>query len=324
MTQSVRRKSKSDKLLVTGVDSMLGSNLALSLSDRFSVVGVCARRGTSFDFCRTVHCDPAKPARLAALVRRESPEWIIHCGPLCRSGWDAPQDDSVDAKREASVCAALAAAAEKAGGFLTLVSSDAVFAGPRMFHDEQAPATGRRPFAQAILAAEKALDGADALIVRTHAYGWSPAGAELGLAERVWRALTEGDLPALSPDRHATPILGSHLAEVLLSAYLHELRGLCHIAGAERTSEYRFASELAIALGLGSPRFPIAEPQAEEGEAPHIDETSMCTRRARGALDYPMPMLREGLDRFAEQAANGIRIRLQSSNGKTPARTNAA
>ncbi len=312
---------------------MLGSNLALSLSDRFSVVGVSVRRGPSLDFCRTVRCDPAKPARLASLVRRESPQWIVHCGPLSQNGWDAPRDfadteladtELADTGREASTCAALAAAADKTGGFLTFISSDAVFAGPRMFHNERAPATGRRPFALAVREAEETLEGAGALIVRTHVYGWSPAGAELGLAERVWRALTEGDLPALSPDRHATPILSSHLAEILLLAYRQKLRGLCHIAGAERTSEYRFAGELAIALGLGGRRFPVAESQVDEGETPHIDETSMCTRRARGALDYPMPMLREGLDRFAEQAANGIRVRLQSFTGKTSARTNAA
>ncbi len=321
MTRSKSRKLRPDKLpdklLVTGVDAMLGSNLALSLCDRFAVVGVLAERRASLDLCRTVRCDPAKPSRLAALVRREAPRWIIHCGPLSRGSWDLPCE-CPDGQQEANTCTALAAAAEKVGSSLTVISSDAVFAGPRMFHNEQAPTTSRLPFGQAAREVEKVLEGSIALMVRTHAYGWSPAGGRSGLAERVCGALAEGNLPVLDPDRHATPILSGHLAEILLLAYRRGVRGLCHIAGAERTSEYRFAGELAIVLGLGNHRFPVAGPQPPGDEPEHLDETSLCTRRARRELKGAMPVLREGLERFAEQAANGFRARLQSAARKTP------
>jgi len=311
MIHSWYREPSPEKLLVFGVDAHLGANLALSLANRFAVLGLFGKHRVVLDRCKTAPCDPADPNGPAGLVRRQAPQWIIHCGPLARGSWDIPAD-CPDGRHEARTWARLAEAAAEAGSFLAVISSDAVFAGPRMFHRETAPTTSRDPFAVAVGQAESALEGSNALVVRTHAYGWSPAGTEPSFAERAWTALTERTPVGLDHDRHATPILASDLAEMLLVAYRNGLRGLRHVAGAERTSTHRFACELATAFGLGywQPRPDL--PPRKHGLPDHLRETSLASRRARRELRGPMPMLREGLDRFAEQAANGFRARLQS------------
>ncbi len=84
------------------------------------------------------------------------------------------------------------------------------------------------------------------------------------------------------------------------------------MSGAERTSPYRFARELAVACGLEFRVQPVecgdADSQCDGWEG----ETSMNSRRARRALETSMPLLREGLGRFAQQAEDGYRDRLGS------------
>jgi dTDP-4-dehydrorhamnose reductase len=304
------RLPEPQRLLVTGVDGTIGANLALSLAGRFAVFGLFQRHPVSLPGCRTAAWESAGTARWDALIRLERPHWIIHCGALASSSWDVP-DECPDADHETRTCSLLAKLAAELGSRLTVISSDAVFAGPRLFHDETAPAANPHPFAQAVRGAEDALEAADALVVRTHAYGWSPAGAPPGFAERVWQTLIKQGPVRFDPDRHATPILASCLAEYLDLAYRRGLQGRYHVAGAERISAYRFAIELATAFGLSGWGASADGDPLEHGEPDHLHETSLSTRRAQRALGRPMPMLRDGLERFARQATDGFRARLQ-------------
>jgi hypothetical protein len=52
---------------------------------------------------------------------------------------------------------------------------------------------------------------------------------------------------------------------------------------------------------------------------PNVDETSLNTYRARRELEVPLPLLREGLARFVEQATNGFRDRLAGQAAFVPA-----
>ena len=311
MHDSRHGKPDPEKLLVIGVDGVVGANLALSLTDRFEVVGLFHTQPGWLPGCRTVPWEPADPGQWIALVHEQRPRWIIYCSPLASSSWDVPQP-CPDGTALARICRRLAQTSAEVGSRLALISSDAAFAGPRLFHDERSTATSRRPLAQAIRQTEKALQGTEALVVRTHAYGWSPAGTPPGFAERVWQSLVEGRRVGSDPHRHATPILASDLAELLWLAYRRGLAGTYHVAGAERASAYRFAVELAAAFGLRSGDRPPGDSPAW-ADAEHLQETSLNTGKARRALGCAMPMLRQGLDQFAEQAATGYRARLQCS-----------
>jgi dTDP-4-dehydrorhamnose reductase len=180
-----------------------------------------------------------------------------------------------------------------------------------MFHEEQSSALSKHPVARAAVAVEAALEGSGALVVRTHAYGWSPREDELSFAERVWLSLTEGLPCAADPHAYATPILVADLAQRLYSAYQRQLRGLYHIAGAERTSAARFAGELALLAGLplhgGESQAATPGPSAPG----NFRETSLNTRRAQRDLVSSMPMLRQGLAGLLAQLRDGTRERLQ-------------
>lgn len=299
-----------ERLVITGVDGVIGANLAVALADRFTIFGLHHAPEVRVDGCQTVRWAPGDWTALRTLVREVRPQWILHCGPLARGSWDLPEQ-APDGKAEARTCRLLAELAAEVEGRLTVLSTDAVFAGPRMFHCEEAPVAKSHPFARAALQMERALQKTAALVVRTHAYGWSPIDAEPGFAEQAWQALAEGSFRPFAADHHATPILVTDLAELLHRAYVRGWEGLCHLAGAERTSQYRFAAELAMAFGLKGPLVSSEDSPTAKPRSARLAETSLNSPRARHELGCPLPLLREGLARFAEQAQSGFRRRLR-------------
>ncbi|HEX3727773.1 MAG TPA: sugar nucleotide-binding protein [Pirellulales bacterium] len=296
-----------ERLLITGIDRLIGANLALVLADRFDVLGLYDRLAVESDCFRSLP-DESGQVRWAQLVGDFRPQWMIHCGSSSAASWDTRGEASA-ADRETQRLGALTELAASLGARLTVITSDVVLAGPRMFHDESSAATSPAPRAVAVRRVETTLAGTPALVVRTHAYGWSPTGAAPGFAEEAFRALDRGQAFEAPSSRHATPILATDLANLLVRAYELRLHGLFHLAGAERTSAYRFARELGSACGIGF----RSEGLSCTAEPAWPDETSLSSKRARRALEMATPLLREGLERFAEQATNGWRERWRTS-----------
>lgn len=290
-----------ERLLVTGIDTVAGGNLALALADRCEVLGLYDRIALESPAVQSARWQADEPTSLASHFEHWQPQWLIHCSPLSAASWDAEAAETAD--REVAALAQMAALAEHWSCPLTILASDAVFCGPRMFHDERCPGTSNSQRALQQRAAERTLESTSALIVRTHAYGWSFGSEPAGFAELAHASLLSGRTIETDGRRYATPILVTDLAELLWRAHELRLQGLYHLAGAERTSAHRFVAELAASLGLLT---------AAPHEAPHTDvswhdETSLNSKRARRALSASTPMLREGIDRFVAQAQGGWR-----------------
>jgi dTDP-4-dehydrorhamnose reductase len=291
-----------ERLLVTGVDTLLGSNLALALSGRCEVFGLYDRVVVQAEGVETAQWRPGESVSLAKYFDTWQPQWILHCGPLAGSSWEATPEAG-ETQREVAVVGQLGELAHRWGSSLVVLSSDAVFSGPRMFHDERWPASSTTARAVQSLAMEKVAATFDALVVRTHAYGWNVSGGRASFAERALRDLNLGCLPTPDGRRYATPILATDLADLLWRAYETRLRGLYHLAGAERVSTHRFLMELAASLGV-QVSFSAWN---ESIEATCHEETSLSSKRARRMLAASTPMLREGLDRFVAQSVSGWR-----------------
>jgi dTDP-4-dehydrorhamnose reductase len=299
------RRPKVERILITGVDHALGANLALELADRAEVMGLYSQQAVACPSIGTAAWDGADPAAFASTCGDWRPQWIVHCGPLSAASWDSAERGA-EPNREPQLVAELAEIAHESGARLTVISSDVVFAGPRMFHEETYAASNTAPRAVLTRKMEQALEGSGALVVRTHAFGWSPVPDHAGFAEQTAQAIVDGCAPMADGRRYATPILASDLADLLWRAYELRLVGIHHLAGAERTSAFRFVSELAAALGIER---PSGNQRLSQPDSTCHEETSLNSRRARRVLERPTPLLREGLRRFAEQDENGWRNR---------------
>jgi dTDP-4-dehydrorhamnose reductase len=205
------------------------------------------------------------------------------------------------------------AAASAANSRLAMISSDAVFTGPWLFHDEDSAGLCHSAQAIAIRAAEQAmLEGQrQGLILRTNAFGWTPEPSGKGWIENLLEGIQTRRLVEQDHIRHATPILASDLAGILERACLEGLSGIFHVGGAERLSPLKFAQRLADQFNLPWLSIRRESPLAEAARGFGAGECSLQTKKIRKALCVAMPLLSEGLARLAEQDQNGYRDRLR-------------
>lgn len=298
-----------DKILIVGLDTIAGANLAAVIKERYVVNGLCWESHVSVTGCttETESCDEALP-----VIQRVRPDRILFCSPASELGWDS--SESLPRKSElVHLARTWAEAAARTNTPLTVLSSSSIFTGPWMFHDEDSTQFCSSPEANAILAVEKEFQNRvpTALIVRTHLFGWSPLGEESGYAAALLDRLRIGESSSIDCIRHASPILATDLAEILEQTFTSDLIGLIHIGGAERINPYRFATMLADQFGypcsVTGTMNPVGNREGDFGAG----ESSLNCRRVRNELEIGLPLAVEGIQRFYEQSLTDFRDQFQ-------------
>ncbi len=296
-----------NKVLVAGIDSVVGGNLAICLARGNSVTGVSLAESISFSGCEIESPVGSNPDAIHQLVQRTKPDRVVFCGAGARTGWEGNDVSQADV----SLARTWIQATRQAEAHLTLFSSGAIFTGPWMFHSENSQSYCSSDAAESLCAVESAAADTcpDSLIVRTHAFGWQPGG-KTGWLETLLEQLEKGQSAGLDCFRYASPILASDLAEIVSRSWAAGLSGTYHIAGAERANPVQFARRLSHHFQLPSPAAPTGEFLVDRPTGFGCGETSLQTRKIRRALQVALPMLEEGVLRLFQQHADGYRTRL--------------
>lgn len=299
-----------DKVLIAGIETVVGGNLAAGLAQRALVTGVSLGEPVHIAGINIEGRVASSTDAVRQLIERVRPSRVILCGNAARSGWEG---NVPPGEADLTQATAWSEAVSQSGSQLTLISSDAVFTGPWMFHSENSQSICESTPAQALrdLEARVQTNCPEALIVRTHAFGWQP-GEKSGWVESLLTRLERGLETELDCTRYASPILASDLTEVLLGAWATGLSGIYHVAGAERVNPVQFVSRLAQQFHLPIPLSLASESLIGCPSGFGCGETSLQTRKIRRALGTSMPMLNEGLQRLFQQQAAGYRKQLSS------------
>jgi dTDP-4-dehydrorhamnose reductase len=257
-------------------------------------------------------CGDADSVRQCVASHR--PNWIVFCGPAAQSAWSVPDGSHLHPESAAAVRPWACAAAEFGCEF-TLVSSDAVFTGPWMFHREHSGSFCDSHPARVLRLIEKevAASNPDSLIIRTHVFGWAPSGGTSSFVNSVFESLRNEIPLELDCTAHATPILATDFAGILAKAYGQRLRGLFHLGGGERINRFRFASLLADEFLLNPTSLSPFETDCEARREFGAGETSLQTRKLKRVLDIAPPLIREGMARLHDQYRSGYLDRFGAS-----------
>ncbi len=296
-------------LLIVGVDTVVGANLAACWSETARVFGLSAGPEIEIAGCQTAICEKASAESTRRWIQQVHPQQVIYCGAASRSAWEGSAKTSEDGAAEA-----WATAAAQNGIHFTLISSDAIFTGPWMFHGEDSESFCDSAEARAIRATEARVQAAcpKSLIIRSNAFGWS-ARKSGGWIESLIAALESNRAIELDPIGHASPILASDLADYLEAALQDELIGVFHVAGAERINSHQFLNRLATAFDLNTSAPKSIRELSDRPTGFARGEASLNTKRFCGEYDCAMPLLSEGIERLVEQHRSGYRDRLSGS-----------
>lgn len=296
-----------NKVLVAGIETVVGGNLAVCLARSQAVAGVSLSEPVAFGGCEIIPLANSSLEAVRETIHRVNPQRVVFCGESTKTGWEASGQPDVTAIQPAKNWIT---AARDANAHLTLISSGAIFTGPWMFHSENSqsycPSAAAEHLRQIESAAAEA--SSDALIVRTHAFGWLPGG-RAGWVESLLDQLEQGKTNGLDYFRHGSPILATDLTDIISRAWTAGLSGIYHIAGAERANPVHFARRLAHHFQLPIP-VPAAEFLIDRPSGFGCGETSLQTRKIRRALHVSLPMLEDGVLRLFQQHSDGFRSRL--------------
>ncbi len=297
-----------NKVLVAGVDTVVGGNVAVCLARTHAVTGVSLSEAISLKGCDLEKLPGSSLGDVEQLIRRVKPQQVIFCGAGSRTGWESSsQPTDADVQQASNWIRAT----HQTETHLTLISSGAIFTGPWMFHSENSQSFCPSPAAQRLIAIEKEAEELcpDALIVRTHAFGWTPGGKQ-GWLETLLQQMEQGNAKGIDLFRYGSPILASELAEIISKAWGAGLSGVYHIAGAERSNLFQFVQRLSHYFQLPLPAAPVGEFLVDRPTGYGCGETSLQTRKIRRALHVVLPMLEESVLKLFQQHADGYRSRL--------------
>jgi dTDP-4-dehydrorhamnose reductase len=302
-----------DKAVIIGVETLAGANIASIWADRCTVVGVTGRQRFALDGCHVIVAAAEDRHMLTDIINAEMPKSIVFCGPASHSAWDWSHD--FDVKSQSERLAVVCRAASRCASRVIVVSSDAACSGPFLFSRDDDQLTIDRA-ALSIRQIETVATDSNALAVRTHLFGWSPAADSW--IEQIWTAIAEGRPVYASGANYATPILASDFAELLWKAKTCGLHGLHNLAGAERASMWHFATVLSgfagVALKVMSPASALAIGDfGLNNQSGFGQETSLDSRRIQSALQMRLPRLNDAVARFVEQATSGYRDRITAA-----------
>lgn len=298
-----------ESLLVAGADTMVGANFAAQLAEQFHVTAGSFQAPRDILGCQSMSLASVSPE---ALLKELQPHRLVYCGAGANSAWEATAcPTSKDVERAEDWLRG----ARAANVAVTLISSDAVFTGPWMFHAENSKSVCPSPEATCLRRIEQFAQDTlpECLIVRTHAFGWSSCWLETLLVE-----MAAGRCGPLDCVRHASPILVNDLIDAVVKSWNAGLAGVYHVAGAERTNPAAFAQRLAAEFGCRIPRQTATESLIQRSNGFGCSETSLQTRKVRRALGVSMPLLGEGLRRLRQLSVNGYRDRLAPAARTTP------
>lgn len=248
------------RLAVVGVDTTVGSAAMVHFDGTAEVRGVrLAQQRGVVDLC-------------------EACTDIILCGDASTSSWDRRFGSL---RRDRDLVPRYCRLVKRTGARLVYISSDAVFGGPWVFHDDDCTHYRRSQIAQQLRSIEqRVLKSSRNLVVRTNALA-DVSGTWLNQLRQSFRSPVPQRLVA---NRYATPLAAGRLALLLDHVLQTPAAGIVHLAGAERLSPWSFATEIARAESFNV-QCPLPSLDQQPGE-----QSLRCTR-ALNELQLRMPTL---------------------------------
>lgn len=278
--------------LVTGANGFLGANMGAFLAGRARRIGAVrsAHEGDAL-FDEYVTADLEDPAALVRAIEDRRPDVIVHSAAI--ASHEVCEDDPQRARLvNAWASEALARAAARTGSRFVLISTDAVFDGAQGRYSEDDTPAPTSVYGHTKVEAEQAvLAAADALVVRTNFFGWSPTGRR-SILEFFVNALTAGQQVRGFTDFTTSSAYAQVLAEALWDLGEVEASGIVHVTSPDTMTKYDFGVAVAQEFGLDA---TLIAPTRSDIQPPREGDISLDVSRVQALLGRSLPTMVEGI-----------------------------
>lgn len=301
------------KLLITGANGLLGSNLVYQTSERYEVTASSLSPVISAKPVEVVCMDITDVQLVRLVVESVRPDAIIHCAAETRVDYCEEHPDHASRVNQLGTLN-VARAAEEVDATMIYVSSDSAFDGRRGNYRETDVPNPINVYSRTKVDGEASLAATCSrhLIVRTNIFGWNMKQKE-SLSEWILRRLRDGmEVPGFQ-DVVFAPLIVNDLADLVMEMYESGLGGLYNVCARNHESKYEFARQVA---GLFDLHQDLVKPSMLEQanlKAPRPKATYLDVSKVENALGRELPTVQEGLERFRELERSGYVAHLRSA-----------
>lgn len=234
------------KMVVVGINGMLGHKFAEIASKDFRVVGTYTKFLSKRNF-PTERLDILNKKSVDQLVEKIRPDMIVNCAAItdvdfCEDNPEIAEAVNVDGTKN------LVDAARNVGAQFVYFSTDSVFDGKKGNYTEESTPNPINVYSKTKLEGEKLVSEKD-ILIRTTMYGWNILEKK-SLVEWVIEELSNGRRIDAYGDNYFTPIYTGTISCIVVEMFKRKMKGLYHIPGREKLSKYTFAKKVARVFGL--------------------------------------------------------------------------
>lgn len=292
-------KQNTVKILITGSNGLLGSNLVKFFSSKKNNYEIFPTSLHPSHFTNFIQGELLDNDFVRRLTDQVHPQIIINTvGPVNLERCE--EDPEYARKIAVNTAVNIARSAKDQEARLIFISTDHLFDGKSSMYSEEDVPAPVNVYGRMKLEAEEKVHQLvpGAAIVRTNFYGWSPPSHPPTFGEWVYKSLSNKTPVKLFTDYYFTPIEVTYLAEALEEVARSSFCGIINIAGSERCSKYDFGMALSKVFGLDPSSITTGTIEAGAFKARRQKDLSLSTEKFKRIFKKKLPGLKEGLLRF--------------------------
>lgn len=285
--------------LVTGASGFLGANIGAYLDGHATRIAVTRSGRVPAQFDDAITGQLEDPQAIVRLIEQIAPTVVVNAAAIasheaCES--NPGFADQINARAPGI----LAAAAATSGAQFVQISTDAVFDGEEGGYSEtDVPSPTSVYGATKFAGEERARHEADALIIRTNFFGWSPSGRR-SILEFFVNELTAGRQVRGFTDFTTTSAYAQVLAATICDLVNSGATGTFHVTSPDALTKYEFGVAVAHEFGLDS---GLISPATADIHPPRNGDISLDVTKVQTLLGRPLPIQAEGIRRAHEDAS---------------------
>ena len=283
-------------ILITGVSSSPGYKTAVSLANRYDVIGTYNEHPINIPGVTTVKADLTRDS--AKLISDYKPDVVIHMAAIgnvdqCEEQLELCYRVNVVASRE------LLTAAYRVGSAIYYLSTDYVFDGERgMYTEDDAPRPVNYYGLTKLLAEEIARTLGGSIVRVAWIYGAGPGRVNFG--KTVVDKLMRGEAVTAITDQWSSPTLNTIIGEAFAKLLEMRFTGVLHVVG-PRLSRYEFARAIARYFGFNEELIKPIKLSDVNYRARRPRDSSLSNKRAIELLGIPLNDINHALAIFKRE-----------------------
>jgi dTDP-4-dehydrorhamnose reductase len=284
-------------MLITGVSGLLGNNLAYYFRNKYEVLGLFNAHQVSIDGICLDRCDLTDAGNLTNIIRRFSPQIIIHCAGLANV--DECEDDRAKAKK-INVLATKNIIEDVIDKdvYLIYISTDAVYGGNKGDYSEDESVNPQNYYSRTKYEGELEVSRkANSLVLRTNFFGWN-VQKKKSLAEWILSELKAKRKINGFKDAYFSSIYTMELAKVIDKSIERHLRGVHNCGSSDSCSKYEFALKIAECFGLDKELIRPVSIEDYGFRARRGKDLTLNVGKLQKGLDCEMPTLNHSIEAF--------------------------